>query len=608
MSKKKIISFSIGPVQSFIAQARKTKDSYSGSKILSDIIDTVLKEIDCQSIIFPAMEIESKPNRFIAILDKEQDEKAVVDRIEKRAKYSYKDIAGKTFNKAFPGESAPIGFYEQIEDFLDINWAMLDYDDVSYDEIYNELDKLMGAIKNTRIYKQIQYSDNQLNAGKSITQLGETGKKCTICGERNSLFFGKQIKNDVFISRNEALCAVCFVKRYYEREKTTGFPSTAEISLMNVLVNVLKNKNIYHELNNKYNAGFMADLLYEENINIDYIKENNMIRGSLSQGEEKSLIKDLEDVRKQIKDEVEKAGLKLSKYYGVISFDGDDMGKWLSGDRIDKSKILLKDFHKELSKLLGEFAKKARDTIKGPKGRIIYAGGEDFLGYINCQYIFHVMKELRILFDNFVNQPLKEYYSDDKFNLSFSAGISISHYKTPLSNVIKNAMLMEKKAKEIEDKDAFVIALYKRSGEILETNYKWRNDYDKRECEIIDDIENIVGSLKKGYFSSNFIYGLGKIIDMMSEEYDGSTKKNKDIVNSIINTEIRRLIKRSADKERIKENEDESKIIHEMIELITKLYEKSYTGTIYGKKEFNFINLLYIIIFIVKEVYHDNKN
>ena len=32
VENKKILSFSIGPVQGFIAQARKTKDLFSGSK------------------------------------------------------------------------------------------------------------------------------------------------------------------------------------------------------------------------------------------------------------------------------------------------------------------------------------------------------------------------------------------------------------------------------------------------------------------------------------------------------------------------------------------------------------------------------------------------
>ncbi len=38
-SKQYLFLFTIGPVQSFIAQARKTRDLYAGSAILGEIID-----------------------------------------------------------------------------------------------------------------------------------------------------------------------------------------------------------------------------------------------------------------------------------------------------------------------------------------------------------------------------------------------------------------------------------------------------------------------------------------------------------------------------------------------------------------------------------------
>ena len=37
-NKKYLFIFTIGPVQSFIAQARKTQDLYAGSQLLSDLI------------------------------------------------------------------------------------------------------------------------------------------------------------------------------------------------------------------------------------------------------------------------------------------------------------------------------------------------------------------------------------------------------------------------------------------------------------------------------------------------------------------------------------------------------------------------------------------
>ena len=94
--------------------------------------------------------------------------------------------------------------------------------------------------------------------------------------------------------------------------------------------------------------------------------------------------------------------------------------------RIDGTEKNLLNFHRELSSLLGEFSDKARNTIIAPKGRIIYAGGEDFR-FINLENLFIVMKDLRQLFDITVNQPLKKYYKNEQDNLTFSAGVCITH-------------------------------------------------------------------------------------------------------------------------------------------------------------------------------------
>ncbi len=60
--------FSIGPVQSFIAQARKPQDFAAGSQILSELVDLAMQGLPKDRIIFPSPDIENKPNRFIAVI------------------------------------------------------------------------------------------------------------------------------------------------------------------------------------------------------------------------------------------------------------------------------------------------------------------------------------------------------------------------------------------------------------------------------------------------------------------------------------------------------------------------------------------------------------
>ena len=61
---KYLFLFTVGPVQSFIGQARKTQDLYAGSFLLSHLIDSAMKEIEDKvnncKFIFPHKNIKSK--------------------------------------------------------------------------------------------------------------------------------------------------------------------------------------------------------------------------------------------------------------------------------------------------------------------------------------------------------------------------------------------------------------------------------------------------------------------------------------------------------------------------------------------------------------------
>ena len=74
----------------------------------------------------------------------------------------------------------------------------------------------------------------------------------------------------------------------------------------------------------------------------------------------------------------------------------------------------------------------------------------------------------------------------------------------------------------------------------------------------------------------------------------------------MIKTDIKRLIRRSADKIKMKEDCDEK--INNMINLLIGIYDKSDLKGDFSNPKDNFINLLNIIIFLVKEVYHDNRD
>ena len=54
MTQQYMLLFSLGPVQSFIAQARKTRDLWLGSYLLSVLMEAAMEHIKRESLVFPA--------------------------------------------------------------------------------------------------------------------------------------------------------------------------------------------------------------------------------------------------------------------------------------------------------------------------------------------------------------------------------------------------------------------------------------------------------------------------------------------------------------------------------------------------------------------------
>ena len=386
-------------------------------------------------------------------------------------------------------DEMPEGFLSQIENFLEIYWVALPYDDNkdNYHKKHQELQKLLGAVKNTRQFSQTKEP---------------AGRKCSLDGERNALFYRHseagsiphiqtdaqpiQTHNDL-LTPGEALSAISLGKRFYEnKEDKQEFPSTAEIALMKVInEDILKGKHY-----KKYFEGrFDYQFCYEENLT-----KEALIKSGIN-----ILLKyTLFDVQKACKALTENI---RTKYYAILVFDGDNMGKMWSGEGLSLTVTSqLQMFQQRLAIRLGIYATYATAYINGniqaiedetcktyidlvreckdhnsggayksritsldiQKGKTVYAGGDDFLGFVNLNYLFEVMKELRKAYTALVEVPIKQEFQSFSGTLTFTAGVAIAHYTEPLSVVLGEARAAERAAKnafENDDKNAFSMAV-----------------------------------------------------------------------------------------------------------------------------------------------------
>ena len=727
--------FTICPVQSFISQARKTQDLYWGSFILSYLCWCGIKEVakkygpDC--VIFPDihrqplcdfwLKEEEKitledaqlgniytptiPNRFLAVLpEKDLNQlKEVGEEVEKAVKKEWNKIGEIVFEtlknkKPIYMPNIENRFKKQINTFFEIYWVAVPFE--------NELKKAIEDLKQVLSKEKIEtiertikfvkdkgnyppnighlysgyytFLEKALGMRKSVRnfeQLAEKGRKCSICGERNVLFYrlseaevkrwekggerflkhlinSKLFTEKVFIfdsglslrylQPGEGLCGVCMIKRmaevYFEnmfKKTSPKFPSTAKIALLHWLKELKEEQKEYKELFKFYQSKekdkldedkfhFDEQLYFEENLTPKYLKKHGYARS------DKDAEKLALDAKRKLRNLIESIKIKQTSYYALLMLDGDNMGKWLAGEftpeietiyhskvwenlssdfkeelkNAIKNRLMTPALHSALSQALKNYALYFVKEIveKDGLGKLVYAGGDDVLAFVNLHALFDVMIKLRAAFSGHIKCENDEIIADftmeatgfvEKNGKIFtllgpeataSCGVVIAHYKTPLLEVLKQAKEMEKWAKDIEGKDAFAIAVLKHSGEIHKTRFKWKVEGEREGT--LGIAKEVLACLREEIVSPNFIR-------VLRREFEPLLGRDKDLkseikIPSLFKKEIKRTLKRSLKKYEKKE------ALNLLSEKLAKL--KPY------KDINNFLSFLEIIMFLYREI------
>ena len=589
---KNLLLFSLGPVQSFIAQARKTHDLYAGSLLLSDLVKAAIEVVEEKNVIFPASG-EAMPNRFVAwVPEGETDFKDFGERLEKAVQRKWVTIANNAL-KDIPEK--PAGFEQQIAQHLEIFWV-IEPNVTDYKSAIEKLEKQLAALKNVRSFEQFSWQN---------PVVGERGRKCSLDGQRNVQFYRIPAdkknfdetsaplyaqRGSVYCNKNfpfavlqpgEGLSAVSFVKRRYQHEKTEAFKSTAEIALLDAL-NFLSDpkKSIegcirLHEYKNDFEGGWNAQLFFEEGLSEKFLDAQGIrVKRDLT---------DLRRLRKKCLEDLAKAnGYKFQKYYAILTFDGDDMGEWLSGKYLSAGQELER-FQQEFAKKLADFATAAKKRLDEGSGQTAYAGGDDFVGFVNLNYLLPVLRDLRQLFREKVDQQLSSFKNKE---ITFSAGVCVAHYKEPLSLVLQTAREAQKAAKDLPEKNAFAISVIKGSGDDHQTVLAFGENEENVIC-----FQKLVDRLLSGNFSNNFIKTLRLEFDRLFHEEDSFVSQ----LSEMFGGELARLLHRAA-----KQGTDKDSTI-------SKPLAKELMDKLYRKKPENFLQALHIADFFQREMDESKK-
>lgn len=457
---------SIGPVQDFIATARRSRDLWYGSWMLSELSKAAAKALADYELIFPAPldATQLQPDSALNVANKVV---AVItdppDRVGKNVKAAVQARLQALRDGAFGNVKAPHLFLadlaaEQVDDLLEVYWVSAEIlpGPDGYKEARSLADRLLGARKTTRNFQQ---TDLDLHQPKSSLD----GARESVIDEEafpapDALAADKQDKAIALFQNfgarpSERLSGVDLLKRLGQRQtEAESFPSTSEMAARPFLRHVDRNDKAG---GSDDMLAEIRDMLAEHKVTADerdgaMVYASRLVEWIEDQDVLKTVKKKLDEILTKYAD-----GEKPEPYYALLVADGDNMGTTIDNQQT-------KAAHRALSQALSEFADGVAGIVKQHQGALIYAGGDDVMAYLPLHTALDCIAHLSDTFHKKLEAT--GFTNAEGVVPTLSVGLTVAHHLEPLSNTLALARRAEKTAKGVSGKNALAIISSKRSG------------------------------------------------------------------------------------------------------------------------------------------------
>ncbi len=434
---KYLLTLSIGPVQDFIAAARRTADLQAGSKLLQQLAMHLAQDIQDKggTLIFPASAQVPGPNKVVATIDTDDPATFAQQLREGAVQWLWQQwqTARERIN------SVPLDDHlaeEQIKHFLEFYaaWVPLNGD---YPQARLQAERLLAGRKALRDFRQVP-----CRPGRPKSPLDPS--RDTVLKMENGLRIPEQAqKEPLFLKRTEYLDAVSMLKRLLGEK---GVPSTSYMAAQAILP--IADQQAVQELqsisDHAPGAVDIGDLMFPTRVQ-EEIEEGEPPLSNYLQRHQT----EIDQLRRRI---LTKFGLsECPPYYAILAADGDRMGQLISAQRDMQS-------HQELSEALANVADKMRAVVKNHSGYTVYAGGDDLLAFLPVNQILSCACELAAAF----RKAMEPFCGDSSEAGTLSIGVAIVHRMEMLQQALEWAREAEKEAKN--SRNAVAIALHTRGG------------------------------------------------------------------------------------------------------------------------------------------------
>jgi CRISPR-associated protein Cmr2 len=540
-----LVTVSLGPVQSLIGAARRTRDLWAGSWLLSEVSRAaakVLHDAKPGCLIFPALK---NPDTALQPLDQPGDEANIANILRaeivgeepmvralcadaKQAAIRHLRHLGDLAREDLKELREP-PWQAQIEDILEVfaAWSLIMDDD--YAGASRNLASTLAARKATRD------CGPAMGVGDGLLKSSLDGAFETVLPKSPKTGLVRRLA----LQGNEQLDALGVIKRRagvvgqftaYSRLAADSWiadlppelcqrlkAAYAPLVELDLATGVTGNDRLYEAL------PYDAQLLYD-------FRLANALSQVKGDPKAEAALKKLQD---EVRAVVKLAGSKPVPYAVILQADGDRMGELL--DRATTAEQA-----RGISSALHAFATRVRGIVRDHRGHAIYAGGDDVLALLPLNTAVAAAQALANAFKSDMWSCAEQLKMPQDQAPTLSVGLGIGHLIEPLGTLRERALRAEKLAKgnhlpAQQRRNALGILLGIRSG----GETPWRARWDQEAA--LSELQGYTTAYARGDLPSRVAYDLRDIDRRLS----WLRKETGPTATGIRRAEVSRMLERA---------------------------------------------------------------
>lgn len=533
----------VGPVQDFINEARKTRDLWFGSYVLSEISKAVAYTFKQEGaeLIFPAFEVKTEDaelnstalpeilkqlepdsklavsNKIALLVPEGKEPQAFAKLAKEAATEAWERYANTVLEKVEIKKNINMEIWEkQIKKIVECYVVWVPFEEDKYGETWERAELLMAGRKALRNFGYQEKEQEQNGEQKSNDEkYPEEGiSKSSLSGARESVLSPNVNRKLLSLNEKEHLDAIGLVKRLSMRkrpgenknnpdntkvdadntkadsENTNGtkesFPSVSRIAIDPWLRGVQKAGNELDQIKDIFEREEVFQLDIGEYKNFSFFPYDTEILLTSRIDQYKGEFADSnnwEIIKNQLRSLWNKYG-EPNPYLAILMADGDWMGAAISN-------LKSLEEHQNFSRQLSQFALQAKEiVVKDGNGALVFSGGDDVFAFLPVDKCLMVARKLHVTF----GETMSKFKGKDDKNLTLSVGILLAHCLEPLEDLRRMAKEAESDAKST-DRNGLAIHFISRSGgDAVKIRKQWNDGVTQNNAKEADkeqDKENI---------------------------------------------------------------------------------------------------------------------